>query len=310
MPANSRKPTTVALGRRPKVDKPALRLGELLTGVLPTHPIAVDNAGQTQWGLDANDRFGTCVPTGYDNFRRMTTLLLGGQQVSASLDQVFTWYRTQNPRFDPNAAGGGEDNGMVIQDFLAYLAKTGEILAFARVDHKDDDEMQAAVYLFLGLLWGVDLDVVQDAQMANGLWDYKAGSQDWGGHCVMEMAYEGARDEHDVITWQQRIRTSDAFRRRQLDECWVVIRPEHLANPTFREGLDLGALAAGYTAITGRPFPAAGGGGTPPAPPTTGVASFPGASAAVDTRLARAAARAGMTVAAYQENHWRRYFDF
>lgn len=260
------------LGRKPKVDKPKLKLAQFIKAV-PAHPVASDDTAGVSYGLDGNDNYGVCVPTGYDNLRRTVTHLLTGTQQSMTQDEIFADYRSQNPGFDP--ATDADDNGMVIQDYLAWLVKAGRILGFASVDVSNDDELTAAEYLFLAVLWGVDLQTAQQSQTDAGLWDYKRSGQ-WGGHCIAVPAYE-ASDRQDVITWAERVGTTDAFRRHQLDEAWVVILPEHVANPGFRKGFDLQAFADAFEAITGTPFPAVvpdpGPQPEPPAPTPPGGAA-------------------------------------
>lgn len=245
---------TRKLGKSPSVDKPKLKLARLLSGILPPHPVGMDNLAMVPgFGLDSNDQFGVCVPTGYDNFRRIVTTQLTGRTLVASQDQVFNWYKTQNQGFDPRPQYYTEanDQGMVIQDFLSYLVKTGEIIAFAAVDHTDPEEMAAALYLFLGLMMGVDLESAQQAQSdaQPAVWDFSP-SGSWGGHCIVGGSYDAAGI--DVVTWAERVRMTHRFMEQQLDEAWVLIRPEHLANPGFREGINLESLVSGYRAITGR----------------------------------------------------------
>jgi hypothetical protein len=192
------------------------------------------------------------VPTGFDNFCRTTSKLLTGRQRSASQEQVFNWYREQNPQFNPVTGAG--DGGMIIQDFLAARAKAGDILAFAAVDLSDEEEVREAVYLFLGLILGVNLETAQQSQMSGNppTWDYSA-SGEWGGHCILVPAFED--DMEDCITWAERVRMTQAFLANQRDEAWVVITQDHVMHPTFRDGIDLDALVEEYHRLTGRDFP-------------------------------------------------------
>lgn len=256
---------TRKLGKAPPVDKPKLRLARLLTGQVPVHPSGADFLGSTDYGLDGNDQYGVCVPTSYDNYRRLSTAVFFGSAVEASQDQIFSWYKTQNPGFDPVNYNEANDQGMVIQDFLNMLVKTGEIVAFAAVDTSDLEELKAAIFLFLGLICGVNLKRAQDDQLngAPPVWD-AVMSGDWGGHAIMLGAYE--ENGLDCITWDMRVRMTANFISEQMDEAWVVIRPEHLANPEFRQGIDYSALAAGYRELTGRELPSQP---TPPNPPPT-----------------------------------------
>jgi hypothetical protein len=186
------------------------------------------------------------------------------RQVDATWADIAAWYRTQNPDFNENDPGGPGDQGMVIQDFLAWAVKQGLILGFAKVDPSNEDELRAAIYLFLGIQCGAVLQEAQQQQTDAGRWDYVPGSPDWGGHCFVYVAYEADGDD-DVITWQERVRTTPAWRRHRLSEAYVVLLPEHIQHPGFRYGFDLDKFAQAYTQITGRPFP---GNVTPPEPPS------------------------------------------
>jgi hypothetical protein len=257
------RPTRRVGSVRPPVNKPALPFADFLKAV-PEHPIAVDNTDGVTYGLDRNSDFGVCVPTGLDNLRRTVTKLLTGTEVDATWDDIKAWYRSQNPDFDENDPGGPGDQGMAIQDFLAWAVKQGLILGFAKVDPRNDDELQAAIYLFLGLHCGAVLQQAQEEQTDAGEWDYVAGSPDWGGHCFVPVAYETGPLTYsyetgaliDVITWQERVRTTRAWRQMRLSEAYVVILPEHVQHAGFRAGFDLAKYAAAFTQITGRPFPA------------------------------------------------------
>jgi hypothetical protein len=261
------------LGLKPNdPTKPRLKLR--LTGAVrtvPEHPIAADVFGSVELGLDLNNEFGTCVPTGFDNFRRMVTLLLTGTQTSASMADILAWYRTQNPTFDPDLPWDDpkqEDNGMVIQDFLTWLTKHGIILGFASVDPADDEMLKAADYLAMGPINGLDLDEAQvRGQFDAGTWDYDPHSSAAGGHCVPTGAYSGnASAQEDCATWATRIHMTQSFLDRQRSEAWAVLLPEHVTHPGFREHFDLAAFASAYTEITGRAFPVKVD--PDPAPPT------------------------------------------
>jgi len=227
---------------------------------IPEHPIAADLMTGVEIGLDLNDEFGTCVPTGFDNFRRMVTQALTGVGIAAAQADIVAWYRTQNPGFNPNLSWDDprqEDNGMVIQDFLAWLAKQGLILGFAAVDVRDDEMLKAANYLAMGPINGLDLDEAQvRGQFNAGTWDYDPASPNAGGHCVPTGAYSGDdRAEEDCATWATRIHMTTIFLDKQRSEAWAVLLPEHVTHPGFRQHFDLAAFASAYTAITGRAFP-------------------------------------------------------
>lgn len=295
------------LGAAPPLhDRRALMAGDFITEV-PDHPLVLDDLSGVNYGLDGNDRFGVCVPTGWDNYRRMVTKMLTGTEVEASQQNIWDWYKTQNPKFDPNNYDPANDQGMVIQLFLEYLVKQGLILGFAKLDTTNDDQMRAASYLFLGLIIAVNLEVAQQTQTGSGTWDYSP-SGEWGGHCVLQGAYQPGAE--DCISWVRRIHMTDAFRENQLEEAWVVILPEHAANASFRAGWDFTKYAAAYKKMTGKEFPGNQPTPTPPpAPNPPPVLSIPITDGIVQEHLTRAAHKThDGDIAAWTDHHFKSYF--
>jgi hypothetical protein len=264
------------IGRRAPKNAPALLLKDLLTGVVPEHPATADHFGKLAFGLYGNDKYGVCGPTSVANLMRLVTGGLLGVEIAPSQEDVFDLYRRSgNPTFNP--ATGAGDEGVDMQTMLeALLAEGigdgngGKILpvAFAKVDVKSDAELEAAASIFGGALWGVTLDVAQQAQTdaQPPKWDYKP-SNVWGGHAILNGAYETGALE-DVESWAKRVETTAAFRSHQLEEAWVVVWPWNLEHPAFLEGVDVAALAAAYKALTGKelPIPAPSPIPVPPAP--------------------------------------------
>jgi hypothetical protein len=252
------------LGRRPPSGKPALMLGAFLrSGAVPAHPATADHFRNLTFGLYENDRYGDCGPTSVANLVRLVSGGLLGTEVVPSQDDVFDLYRRSgNPNFDP--ATDADDNGVDMQTMLEALLAGGigdgtgkklKPVAFAKVDVSNDDELDAAVSIFGGVLWGVDLQTAQQSQTDAHppKWDYHK-SGEWGGHAILNGAYESGALE-DVISWGRRIETTQAFRRHQLQEAWVVVWPWNLEHPAFQQGIDLKALAAAYKSLTGRELP-------------------------------------------------------
>src|SRR2546421_561515 len=92
---------------------------------------------------------------------------------------------------------------------------------FAKLDFGlYDDDLDAAVSIFGGVLWGVNLLEAQQAQTdaEPPKWDYRK-SGEWGGHAVLHGTYEGPALD-DVISWAIRVQTTAAFRLNQLEEAW------------------------------------------------------------------------------------------
>lgn len=260
-------------GRRPPKRAPAIRLSRILTGTVPDHPAAVDYLAALGggWSILGNDRAGDCCAVTWANIRRLVTATLASEDYP-SQDEVWQLYRTQNPDFDPNGGpdtngpGSPADAGMEIQLLLEDLHRAGgpdgvKAVAFAKVDHTNADEVRAAIAIF-GYVWtGV---VVTAANMdefgAGEPWDYVRRSAVEGGHSVITAGYgpPGAgplAGDARIITWAQETSFTDTYWAHEVDECWVVLWPEHLGSREFLQGVDLTALAADYQSITGRPLP-------------------------------------------------------
>lgn len=173
------------LGRKPPSDKPTLKLGQFFrVKALPAVPEAVDHLAGVTYDLGRNTEFGTCGPTSLANYVRMVTAKLTGTVREPRWEDIAALYRWQNPGFDPNLPGGGEDTGVDMKTMLADATKHGfgpaaKVLGFAEVDVRDPEEMQTAVAIFGGLLLGLDLDQAQNGQLASGVWDYVADSGTW-----------------------------------------------------------------------------------------------------------------------------------
>ena len=107
-------------GRLPPTNAPALSLSRFLTGAIPAHPASQDFLSQLSgWQMLGNDRAGDCVAVTWANTRRLVTRYLSTENYPSQA-QVWQFYKTQNPNFDPNGTaqtngpGSSADNGMVI----------------------------------------------------------------------------------------------------------------------------------------------------------------------------------------------------
>lgn len=265
--------TDKRLGRRApdleRINDPArtLQLGALLTGVVPAHSPAVDHfsaitASAAPWNILGNDKYGDCGPVCVANSRKVTLKALTGQDYNPALNDVFDLYRRSgNPQFNPNT--GADDNGVDMNTMLQAAMSGGAYgtkpVAFASVDVTNQDECDAAIDLFGYLLLGIDLQVAQQSQTdaKPPVWGYKR-SGEWGGHAVIAGKYtggSGTTPDRTVESWALIVGTTDEFWKRQVQEAWVVIWPEHLGSTQFHAGLDFGTANAAFTELTGKPGP-------------------------------------------------------
>src|ERR1019366_7666850 len=125
-------------GRRSPKNAPALRFRSFLASTVPSYPAEEDYLAK----LSGNDVAGDCNAVTWANMRRLVTAALTTENYPSQA-QVWQFYQTQNPGFDPNGTsstdgpGSSNDQGMDVQTGLEYLHATGgpdgvKAVAFAK----------------------------------------------------------------------------------------------------------------------------------------------------------------------------------
>jgi len=304
-------------GKRPPKNAPAIHFRSILSAVTPAHPASADYLlGMPGWAMLGNDAAGNCVAVTWANFRRLVTMALTSAGYYPSIDQVWAIYKTQNPGFDPNGSastngpGSLYDQGMDIQTLLEYLVKTGgpdgvKALAFAKVNFKSLDDVKAAMAIFGGVWIGCNVTDANQQEFEDGKpWDFVPTSPVEGGHSVLGGGYGATtstrpalKGDAKFITWADETSMTDAFWQNQVDECWVVIWPEHLGTAQFLAGINLPALAAAYQALTGNVLPIP----IPPAPTPTPAPTPPPTPAPVPVPVPIPPAPASSTSLVYDQ---------
>jgi hypothetical protein len=237
------------LGRRPAGRKAALDAGAFLrVDRLPDHPLT-DPVPPLTYPMDRNDVAGDCVVAGLDHALQTIHAALRVPRANWTDGELLGFYQTQNPGFRTWADGGGnDDGGMEIQAFLSYLqTHAGVISGFGKLDPSDEELLKAATWVGLAIVTGEDL---RKAQQTQKVWDYKAGSGEWGGHCTCQVSYAGSPDTMGYVTWGEVVQATQSFVTHQVDEAWFILTPAHIANPTFRNHFDLAGFAAAVRDIT------------------------------------------------------------
>jgi len=240
------------LGKRPeRADKPKVAIAPFLLNygregfALPVFPDTV-LPPVINYPMDHNDRVGDCVVAGGDHALKAIDFQLLGSYAQPDDAQLLRWYQTQNPGFRFwSDAGGSNDNGMVIADFLDLLIKEGKILAYGKIDTSSQAEVEAAIYLGLAIVVGATLT---EANENSGFtWDYVPGSPEVGGHCFVWDGYWPPR----TITWgSDDYHTTGAFVQHQVDEAYFVLTQAHVDHPDFRNNFDLAGFAQVISEIT------------------------------------------------------------
>lgn len=143
-----------------------------------------------------NDQLGDCTIAG------VVHLL---QLAYAEIGEVFTYPGDAAVKSTYFGLTGGQDSGCVETAVLNAWMTTGlfgtKLAAYVPINTKDDAEVAAAVYLFGGVYFGVDLPQSAETQFEN--------NQEWhltvprgapiGGHCIVGSGAK--RSGIDIITW-------------------------------------------------------------------------------------------------------------
>ncbi len=223
-----------------------------------------DLSTATRWFVANGIVTHNCVVAAADHALQTIMAVVGVTRPGWTDAEIINLYKTQNPQFDPasaqHGAGSADDGGMLVQDFLAYLTKQGDILAFAAVDFTRPDVVQAATYLGLAIVTG---ETLKQSQLGAQVWDVDPASPVVGGHATAWVGYQqDAKDE--TVSWGAVVEMTPAFVSAQVEEAWFILTKAQVENPGLRDHLDLAGFAAAFTSLTGRPFPVAV---APPAPP-------------------------------------------
>lgn len=248
------------LGRRPyDPSKPALRLAPHLQGAVPPNPVVADWLSRVpSWPMYGNDQYGDCVWAMIGHMIEAWTQYASGSAVQVTTEQLLAAYSAVtgfNPN-DPNT-----DQGTNIQDALNYWRTTGvgghSIVAFAKVDHTSQSEVEAAINLFGSLAVGVNLPTSAQDQFNQGAeWTVVQGSPIEGGHAIHAGSYDTAAKDARIVTWGAVQTLDDPWWTAYVEEAWVVVTREWLAaTGSTPSGLDLQGLGEDYASLTGGPNP-------------------------------------------------------
>jgi hypothetical protein len=275
------------LGARPAVFPAGLRdLTHYVAGDLPKAPASVPVPSVAEWGMDGNDSYGDCGVAGCNHLLMAAAADTRETESFPTADQVVSYYLTYT---------GGQDSGVVLSDFLAYVRKTGfyghTVSAYAPVQVHDVPTLTTALWLYDAVYTGITVTQgMMDAFQAGQPWDLTAAQgEPIGGHCVPGVGYS---DEGlTVITWgEPQLITWPAWHAVST-EAWAVI-PGELASGDGH-GVSLSDLTADLDKLD---VPA------PPAP-QSGPPGFLAEVAALAREVAASADRDIAEVVAFLHAH-------
>lgn len=280
--------------------RPHLKLSRLLAPELPAPPALIDwlaSVPTGAWGMLGNDEWGDCTAAAVAHKRIGDVYVNQHGTLPVTTQQTLALYSAVTG-FDPAVGPPGAnptDQGAVCQDVLNYWRKQGflgeKILAFAKVDISNLNELKTAIALFGQVYCGMFVPSTAETQFNAGqTWDVVAGAPILGGHCVTLGAYDTAG--LTAVTWGQLQKLTWRFFRKYFQEAWVVIGPDMIDPSSGRDaqGLDLTSLGADFGALTGEPNPVPPPAPEPPSPhPTPTPSADPRLVQALDLMQAWAA---------------------
>lgn len=300
---------TVKMGRtRPRALGMRLRLKNYLK--LPPTPPSIDYSPKAMpvlRNIYGNDQLGDCVIAGGYHIVGVETGNAGKLFTATGL-QIITDYSKiggYNPK-DPNT-----DQGCDEETALNYWQNHGfcdgtKILGSLAIDATDQAEVQAAMYLFENLMFGIELPDAWVNPFPSGdgfTWDVAGEPDPQNGHCVIGYGYDPSGVKIDswglfgTITWPA---VAQYAARGAGGQLFTMLTLDQLAKGASKapNGIDWATLVADFNSLGGHvPIPAPVPVPAPPKPTPTPPAPAPH-SVAPTLAQAQAWAAAGLA------EHW------
>jgi hypothetical protein len=143
---------------------------------------------------------------------------------------------------------GGQDTGVVLADFLAYVRKTGffghTLKGYAPVAVHDIPTLHFAIWTYGNSYTGIKVtQAMMDAFQAGQPWDLDDMlSEVVGGHCIPIVGYDS--QYLYAVTWGKVQPISYSAWHFMSDEAWALITGEFTAKGGDGRGVNLAALEA------------------------------------------------------------------
>lgn len=204
---------------------------------VPVPPVQPDG---TPWGMDGNDQYGDCGVAGLDHGLMSAGIITGTHgNPYPTTDQIVQYYLQYT---------GGQDTGVVLSDFLAYVHQNGffghSVAAYAPVGVHDIPTFHFAINAYDFAYTGIRVTAAMQSAYARGdAWDLDdLLSPTVGGHCVPVVGYDSSHLY--CITWGRVQAITYAAWHYISDEAWAVISGELVASDGDGRGINLAALQA------------------------------------------------------------------
>jgi hypothetical protein len=208
-----------------------------VAGPLPAAPASVPLPVNVTWGMLGNDQYEDCGVAGHEHGLMAAAQAAHDDETFPSQDQAIQYYLTYT---------GGQDTGVVLADFLAYVRKNGyyghTLSAYAPLTTNDIPALQFAIYAFGYAYTGISVTQQMLNDFQGGVpWTMGslAGSQ-LGDHCVPVIAYDSLYLY--AITWGAIQAIAYPAWHSMADEVWLTLTSELDAGDG--RGLNYAALQA------------------------------------------------------------------
>lgn len=216
-----------------------------VAGSLPKPPpkvevpsVAVQPDG-SPWGMDGNDTYGDCGVAGINHGFMSVDAVFNYPETVPSDQDIVNYYLTYTD---------GQDTGVVLADFLAYVQKNSffehKIEAYAPVAVHDVPTLTFAIDAFDFSYTGITVtDAMMQAYQDDKPWELDdAFSPVDGGHCVPLVGYDSAYLY--CITWGKVQPITYSAWHFISSEAWAVIPGEFVTGNSDGRGINLAALKA------------------------------------------------------------------
>ena len=238
-------PASLKLGRLPGKRPVGLRdLTFYAAGPLPAPPAAVTVPDVANWDILGNDRYGDCGVAGLQH---------GMMGAAADVAEQETWPCDAEAIDYYLGYTDGEDTGVVLSDYLAYVCGHGyyehTVAAYAPVTVSDVPTLQFAVNAYDFAYTGITVtQAMMDAFQAGQPWTMETlDGPELGGHCIPVVGYDSAWLY--AVTWGAVQKIAYPAWHQMADEAWAVLSGELVTAGSDGHGLNLAALQADLTRL-------------------------------------------------------------
>ena len=188
------------------------------------------------WGTFANLKINNCTCAAAAHLMMTWTSSIGKlyQPTTKAVVEAYTHLTGYDPKKD------GIGNPVEARKALKYWRKNGiadrKIIAFAKLDFKDREQLKQAIYFYGGCYVGINLPKSAEKQYnKNKKWTMPRGGAkgfgekgSWIGHALIINGYKN--DELQAITWGKKIIMTLDFWETYVDEAYAIFSDDFISN--------------------------------------------------------------------------------